>query len=686
MQHLKSELNSVILQPLLSMMNRHFLLVLITLLSASLQAQNVRWADKVIGYSSQYEEKQYSAKQALGKPNVLPAFKDSPCAWSPLLEESRQDEWIHVGFSSPIATRQVAVAESYNPGSVSRVFVYDTRGREILAYKNDMTQPLRENGRMLRIKLDNAVEVRSVKVVLNTWGLPGWNHIDAIGVSDSNEPIEAEINIVKTLKFESQPENLGTGVNSRYDEIMPIISPDGRTLFFDRKDHPDNMGGIINDDIWRAVISGNGRWENAENVGQPLNNNGHNFLAAISPDGNLALLGNVYEKDGSMSSGLSSAKKTASGWAFPTKIIIKNYYNNNKYSEFHMGADGKTIVMTIERNDTRGGKDLYVSFKNPDGTWSPPKNLGDIVNTAATEMSPFLAADGKTLYFSSGGFAGYGSKDMYMTRRRDDSWTNWTEPQNLGSTINSSSWDAYYSVPASGEFAYFSSENNSIGKTDIFRIKLPQEMRPEPVVLVRGRVLDQKTKKPIEAEIVIEDLSTGKEVGQAISSANTGEFTIVLPAGTRYGFLAQNEKYMSEGQNLDLTRITEYEEIERDLLLVPIEAGEMVVLNNIFFKPSRAELSKTSEPELRRAVKFMEDHPNVRVEIRGHTNSSCSEEWCLKLSTMRAKAVWDWLGDHGVNRSRMQYKGYGSKLPVADDNTPEGKIKNRRVEFKIIGV
>lgn len=656
-------------------------------MTISLHGQSVMWADKVVGFSSQYGDKQYSANQVLGKPNVLPAFKDSPCAWSPLLEESRTDEWIHVSYNTPIRAKQVAVAESYNPGAVSRIFVYDTRGKEYLVYKNDMPQPLRENGRMLCVPIKDVLfEIKSVKVVLNTLGLPGWNHIDAIGLSEGEEPMKADINIVKTLKFESKPENLGTGVNSRYDEIMPIISPDGRTLFFDRKDHPENVGGLVNDDIWMAKISPNGRWENATNMGAPLNNNGHNFLAAISPDGNLALLGNVYERDGSMSSGLSYAQRGSTGWEFPQKIIIKNYYNKNKYSEFHMGADGKTIILTIERNDSRGGKDLYVSFKGTDGSWSAPMNLGDAVNTAATEMSPFLAADGKTLYFSSGGFSGYGSKDMYMTRRLDDSWTRWSEPQNLGPTINSASWDAYYSVPASGEYAYFSSENNSIGKTDIFRIKLPEEMRPEPVVLVRGRVLDEKTKEPIEAEIVIETLGNGKEVGVAKSSPLTGEFTIVLPAGERYGFLAENEKYMSEHQNLDLTKITEYQEVERDLLLVPIETGKTVVLNNIFFSPSKSELTKDSEPELTRVVKFMTDHPTVKIEIRGHTNNSCTDDWCIKLSTQRAKSVYDWLATHGVPAIRMKYKGYGSSLPRFSNDTAEGKRLNRRVEFQIIGL
>ena len=668
-------------------MKRLLLILPLILVATSLVGQRVQWASEVVGKSSEYGEKRYSAKQVLGKPDVLPNYRDSPCSWSPFREQSRVDEFIHVGFSKPMAIRQVAVAESHNPGAVSKIIVYDRFDRPDTVYNNSMTRPLPERGRMLRVVFPQTpYPVYSVKVILNTIGMPGWNHIDAIGISDSETPIQAEINVVKDLTFDSQPQNLGPAVNSAFDEIMPIISPDGKTLYFDRKDHPLNTGGIVNDDIWFSTLTGEENWSKAMNVGSPLNNKGHNFLTAISPDGNTALLGNVYEPNGSMTSGLSIARANAEGWDFPTKLIIENYYNNNKFSEFHLGADGKTIVMTVQRMDSEGGKDLYVSFLKADGTWTRPKNLGEAVNSAATEMSPFLAADGKTLYFSSDGFSGYGGKDMFMARRLDNTWTNWSEPQNLGPIINSANWDAYYSVPASGEFAYFSSENNSLGKTDIFRVRLPKEMRPEPVVLVRGKVLDEKTKEPIAADIIVETLKDGKEVSVARSNPKTGEYTIILPAGAKYGFLAKASDYLSEHQNLDLTSIDEYEELNRDLLLVPIRLNETVVLNNIFFAPSKWTLTPDSKPELERVYEFLVQHPQIRVEIGGHTNDACSEEWCLKLSTMRARAVFSYLVKKGIESSRIQSKGYGSRSPRYPNTTAEGRRKNRRVEFKIIGI
>ena len=211
-------------------------------------------------------------------------------------------------------------------------------------------------------------------------------------------------------------------------------------------------------------------------------------------------------------------------------------------------------------------------------------------------------------------------------------------------------------------------------------------MRPEPVVLIRGKVLDATTKQPISAKIFYELLSDGKELGIATSNPKTGEYTIILPAGEKYGFLAQAKGYMSENQNIDLTKIKEYKEISQDLLLVPIKKGESVVLNNIFFSPSNSKLTHDSKPELESVRQFLVDNATIKVEIAGHTNNACSEDWCNKLSTARAKAVYDYLAGKGIQRSRLRYKGYGSSKPRWSNSTADGMRKNRRVEFTILEI
>ncbi len=437
----------------------------------------------------------------------------------------------------------------------------------------------------------------------------------------------------KAIKFE--PINMGDNVNSIGEEYLPNLTADGQTIFFTSR-RPGCTGGYnaqyrdFTEDFYYSERV-DGKWQPCKNLGPPVNTELNEGAASFSPDGQYVFFASCGRKSG------------------------------------------------------YGDCDLYVS-KLTGATWSPPQNLGPMINSPQWDSQPSISNDGKTLYFSSDGFSGYGSKDMFMSRRLDNTWTKWTKPQNLGPMINSANWDAYYSVPASGEFAYFSSENNAVGKTDIFRILLPKEMRPEPVVLIRGKVLDATTKQPISAKIFYELLSDGKELGIATSNPKTGEYTIILPAGEKYGFLAQAKGYMSENQNIDLTKIKEYKEISQDLLLVPIKKGESVVLNNIFFSPSNSKLTHDSKPELERVRKFLVDNATIKVEIAGHTNNACSEDWCNKLSTARAKAVYDYLAGKGIQRSRLRYKGYGSSKPRWSNSTADGMRKNRRVEFTILEI
>ncbi len=180
--------------------------------------------------------------------------------------------------------------------------------------------------------------------------------------------------------------------------------------------------------------------------------------------------------------------------------------------------------------------------------------MGPVLNTFTTDFGPFIAADGRTLYFGSMGHPGYGSSDVYVSKRLDDTWTNWSVPKNLGPEINSPNWDAYYSITASGEEAYMST-SGKYGSTDIFRFDLSvedEEAKPDPVVLIKGKVFDQRTKKPMGGTIIYEDLETGEEVGVARSDPRTGAYQITLPYGVAYGFLAKSDGYVSVSENIDL--------------------------------------------------------------------------------------------------------------------------------------
>ncbi|MFW5886360.1 MAG: OmpA family protein [Bacteroidota bacterium] len=491
------------------------------------------------------------------------------------------------------------------------------------------------------------------------------------------------INLIEKHETYFEKEDLGESVNSNSIELSPVISPDGNTLFFVRKDHPENKGG---DDIWFSKYK-DGYWGKAKFF-DPLNNLGHNSVISVTPSNNMLFLTNTYHPDGSAKgSGFSISRKTSNGWAVPEDVIVKDFYNNNQYIESCLGADGKTLVFTVERDDTHGNRDIYASFWQEDGSWSEPLNLGARINTFADEMSPFLAADGKTLYYSTIGKRGYGNNDIFLSRRLDDSWTNWSEPENLGPSVNTEEWDAYYTLPASGEYAYFASYRSKTGTSDLFRIKLPASAKPKPVVLLYGKVLNKQTNEPVEASISYYNLENGKELGVAQSNPVDGSYKIVLPAGTWYGMVTIKKGYFSINENINLSQeFSTYKELEKNLLMVPVEVGQTARLNNIFFDSNKHELKSQSIPELNLLVKFLKENPGLKIEISGHTDNQGDVDYNQNLSENRAFAVYNYLLKKGIPENKLSAKGYGEIEPVATNETAEGRQLNRRVEFKIMEI
>jgi outer membrane protein OmpA-like peptidoglycan-associated protein len=653
---------------------------------------DVQWASELIGESSYFvdlskpQSNQYKGIQVLGKPDKLPAAGESPSAWSPATKENAQGEWIKVGFAKPMKIAQVIVAENYNPGAVTHIYVYDVTDKEYLIYKNVNVGPLSVPARMFSIFANTDFLVKAVKLELNTSKVPGFNQIDAIGISSSTKEIKAEINIVSDIEIKSKVQNLGPNINSRYQEIAPMVSPDGQTIFFTRADHPQNIGNPEKQDVWYSNIKSDSIFEIAQNIGGPINTPEHNSSFSISPDGNTMLLNNIYNPDGTFEKGLSITRKNSTGkWAMPEKVVIQNYYNRNDYSEFCLSQDGKILLMTIQRNDSYGEKDIYYSRLQPDGTWSSPENLGEVVNTAASETSPFLASDGKTLYYSTSGLSGYGSNDIFVTRRLDNTWKSWSVPQNLGPEINSEKWDAYFSIPAKADYAYFASYANSLGQSDIFRIRLTEENRPDPVVLIKGRVFNAKTREPIKADILYEILPGGENAGKANSNPQTGEYKIVLPLDKKYAILAESKGFLSVDENIDLTGKTQYEEITKDLYLVPLEAGAKVRLNNIFFERTKYNLLPESFPELNRLVKTLKDNPSMEIRLEGHTEVFGKPKDQKDLGYNRVKAVKTYLVNEGdLDPKRIQLKSFGGTNPLSREITEEARALNRRVEINIL--
>jgi len=495
-----------------------------------------------------------------------------------------------------------------------------------------------------------------------------------------------DIRVVAGGNDQVRKKNIGKNINSQWSDLAPVISADGRTLYFARSNHPENVPPINNNDIWYSILDDNDEWILAQPIGMPLNNDSANFVISVSPDGNSLLVAHTYNPNGSPAGGgISISRRIAKGWSTPKAQKIENYYNLANFGEFSLSPDGKVLVMAIEREDTRGVKDLYASFRTSKGMWTQPVNMGVDVNTIGTELGPFIAADGLTMYYSSNGLPGYGNQDIFITRRLDSTWLHWSEPENLGPYVNGRDFDAYYTVSARGDYAYLvSSDGTSFGLEDIYTIKLPQAARPKPVVLVSGKVLNAKSKAPIEAEVLYEFLPSGVEAGLARSNPSDGSYKISLPVGSDFGFRAEAEGYYAVSEQLSTKSLKEYSEITKDLFLAPIEAGEAIRLNNIFFDFGKAELRPESFPELLRLVRLLQEHPNVSIELGGHTDNIGNDEANQSLSEERVGAVRNYLIEQKIAPKRMKAVGYGKKYPVASNETEEGRQINRRVEFTIL--
>jgi outer membrane protein OmpA-like peptidoglycan-associated protein len=494
-----------------------------------------------------------------------------------------------------------------------------------------------------------------------------------------------KINLVAN-PISSPKENLGTAINTKYTELMPIITADGKTLYFVRDNYPGNIGkDKDNNDIWYSTLK-NGKWTKAVNIGKPLNNSGHNFVIYATPDNNTLIVNGSYTAFGEDNgNGISITHRNNDGsWSIPKDIKIDNFYNDDKYQNFAFTPDLNVMVSALMRSDdTYGKSDLYVSFRKPDGSYTEPENMGPVINTPDEEGTPFIASDGKTLYFYSKGHPGYGDADIFVSKRLDDSWKKWSKPKNLGPNINTPNWDAYFTVDAKGEYAYLVSSYNSIGKEDIFRVKLTNEQKPDPVVLIYGKVIDKKTNKPLSAKILYDDLQTNQEVGIANSNGGTGDYKIVLPYGKIYGFFAKKKGYIALSDNIDLSQIKQYTELKRNLYLVPIELDENLSLNNIFFPRGKAQLLPSSYPELDRLVEILKENPEISIEVQGYTNNIGNRDLLIQLSKKRADAVKKYLVSKGISADRITTKGFGPDKPVADNSSVEGRRKNQRVEFKI---
>ncbi len=517
--------------------------------------------------------------------------------------------------------------------------------------------------------------------------------IDTSGTTSDTAGLQPQKDNIITANSILKIENLGASVNTLLPELRPTVSADGDLLFFICENNPRNTkySSVPNSqDIWFSERDSTGKWSKAVHLGYPLNTVQYNAVYWISPDNNRILIRGAFMNGAYNGKGVSMCTLNRNGnWGEPDALIIKNYYkyDRGRQSGATMAHDGQTLLLYMTPDVGSGDNDLYVCFLGKDGEWTEPKSLGKKINMEGyNEMTPYLASDGVTMYFSSNRPGGLGENDIWMTKRLDNSWQKWSEPVNLGGPINTENWDAFFTLDAGGEYAYLTTELNTLGESDIVRVKLLEKERPKPVLMVTGNVYNQKTKRPISgASLLYETLPDGVIAGNALSAESDGAFKIVLPYDKNYSIRATADHFFAVSENLNLDSLVKAGNrvIHKDLYLAPIEIGQVVRLNNVFFDTDKYDLRNESFIELDRLVKMLTENPAMEIEISAHTDNKGTAEHNIKLSDDRSQSVKDYIFSKGIAATRVVSQGYGETKPVASNETEDGRQFNRRVEFTI---
>ncbi len=515
--------------------------------------------------------------------------------------------------------------------------------------------------------------------------------------------IDKKINECKlSEKYVANPVNVKitdiSEINSEYPEYCPVITADQSKMYFTAR-KPDCTGGSVDpndgqyyEDIYVSKFKNN-KWSEPQNVGTPLNTRSHDATVALAPDGQSMLLyrnGDLY-----------ICYKRGEKWSFPVPLP-KNINTKAIENSACFSFDGKTIYFvrgkTADPKTSNG--DIYVT-KLVDGKWTDPQRLPDIINTPEDEDGVFIHPDGRTLYFSSKGHETMGGFDIFKSTKDENG--NWTKPINLGYPINTPDDDVYFVMSADGKTAYYSSvRKNSEGFSDIYKIEfIPKTdsltVKNDTIVdtntiqkvyltLITGKVYDANTLSPLNAVINIFDNANDSLILTTNTDPSEGTYIITLPSGVNYGMSVKSDGYLFYSDNFNVPKKEGFNHIVLDIPLNKIQEGSKVVLKNIFFDFDKATLRKESEPELMRVVNFLKENPDVKIEISGHTDNKGSHEYNKQLSENRAKSVVQFLIEHGIDKSRLSYRGASYDEPIASNDTEEGRQLNRRVEFKIISV
>ena len=516
-------------------------------------------------------------------------------------------------------------------------------------------------------------------------------------------------------------DNLGENINSKYPDFAPVISADEAVMFYtsrrpEEKMSPDGTGYF--EDIYQSTRT-DGNWAKGVNSGEPLNIKGqHDATIGLSPDGHTLFIYTDKKGNGDI---FSSSDETGT-WDKPEQMY-KTINTDAHEPDASLTFDGKRLYFTSNKEGGYGGHDIYYcDWDAEKERWGEAVNAGETLNTPYRERSVFIHPDGETMYFSSDGHNTMGGFDVFYSKLVNGVWQ---KPVNLGPPLNTPDHDIGLVVAGNGRFGYMSSyREGGYGEKDIYLITFLGPEKPpvlsnednliasiakpikekikEPTLVVEGSnmailtgiIRDEKTKQPLQAQVVLVDNEKNEIIAEFMSDANTGKYLVSLPAGKNYGIAVKKDGYLFHSENFVIPEASGFKQYKKDVDLKKVEVGQKIVLRNIFYDYAKYSLRDESINELERLIDLLNQNPTMRIELSGHTDSRGSVTDNQVLSQNRAKSVVDYLVSHGIDKSRLEFAGYGeTQLLISDSEISKLKSKsekedahqqNRRTEFKIL--
>lgn len=469
--------------------------------------------------------------------------------------------------------------------------------------------------------------------------------------------------------------NLGDSVNSAFSEYFPSLTIDGKTLVFTRRVNN------INEDFFETQHSLNNNWSIAAALPGKINTNYNEGAQTISQDGQWLIFTGCNFPGGQGSCDLYISYQTPQGWAESENL--GNKINTEFWeSSPSLSPDKKDLYFSSNRPGGFGGSDLYVSHRLINGKWTEPENLGSAINTVGDESCPFIHADNQTLYFTSNGWPGYGGTDLYISRKEDIN--QWSKPENLGYPINTIENEGSFIVAADGQTAYYASDRtDSKGGLDLYTFNLRKDIQPVRTFWIKGQVYDSVTKKGLPSSIEIINQKTQKTISN-LQTDELGKYLIALPIGNDYIFIVNRKGYLYYAGECKLSTTPIDTAYQKNISLQPIRVNTSMVLNHIYFKTNSYLLEDVSQIELNKLAQLLQENPSIHIQIKGHTDNIGSDNYNMQLSLNRARAVSNYLIQKGIDSARILYKGYGNTKPITPNDTEEHRALNRRIEFIIV--